>query len=181
MMLLSKEAVLYRVYSAVMFFKDSVKISRQLNSVPLQPSGRRDIPSGPSTVRTTRTFCRDLPLCREASNCSNLHPSKRRSSTSGCHSVFVQLWDFFSKHRYGKTAATVRTMWILVRMHSFISQVEHSKFRCLDDSLHGPNTRALDMEIACIRFITRTKDVIVRTRQALIWKLRAAKRRSSGR
>jgi hypothetical protein len=28
MMLLSREAVLYRVYSSVMFFKDSVKISR---------------------------------------------------------------------------------------------------------------------------------------------------------
>jgi hypothetical protein len=35
-----------------------------------------------SSVRTTRTFRPDLPLCREASNCSSLHPSGRFSSTS---------------------------------------------------------------------------------------------------
>jgi hypothetical protein len=89
----------------------------------VHPSGRCDIPSGHSTfqassVRTTRTFHPDLPLCREASKDSSLHPSRRFSSMSEHHSVFDQLWDFFSKQRYGKTTATVRT-------HSSIRQVVH--------------------------------------------------------
>jgi hypothetical protein len=49
--------------------------------------------------------------------------------------VFYQLWDFFPKHRYGKIAATVWTMWIPVKTHSSIRQVAHSR---PDDDLHGP-------------------------------------------
>jgi hypothetical protein len=148
-------------------------------SVPLQPSRRRDIPSRHSTVqasfvRTMRTFRSDLPLCREVLNCSSLHPSGRLSSTAGRHSVFDQLWDFFPKHRYGKIAATVRTMWIPVRTRSFIRQVMRSKSRC-------PDTQALYMEIACIRSTVRTTYVMVQTYQALIWKLCTTKVWPSGR
>jgi hypothetical protein len=103
-----------------------------------------------SSVRTTRTFCSDLPLCQEASNYSSLHPSGHFNSTSGRHSLFNQLWDFFSKHIYGKIAATVWTMWIPVQTHSSIRQVSHSQFRRPDASLHGPDARATYMEIACI-------------------------------
>jgi hypothetical protein len=118
-----------------------------VKSDPLQPSERHDIPSGRSTVQassfqTTRTFHPDLPLCREASNCSSLHPSRHFSNTSERYSVFDQLWDFFPKHRYGKTAATDRTMWIPVLTCSSIWQVAHSKIRRSDDSLHGPYVRA---------------------------------------
>jgi hypothetical protein len=127
-----------------------------------------------SSVRTTRTFRLNLPLCQEASNCSNLHLSGRFNSTFGRHSVFNQQWDFFPKHRYGKIAATVRTMWIPVWTRSSLKQVEHSKFRRLDNSLHGPDARATYMEIACIWST-------VRMREAFVWKLRAAKVRSSGR
>jgi hypothetical protein len=108
MMLLYREAALSRVYTSFLFFKeDSVRISRQLNSVPLQPSRRRDILSGcsivqASSVRTTRTFHLDLPLCREASNWYSLHPSGHFSSTSGCHSVFDQPWDFFPNTDMGR-------------------------------------------------------------------------------
>jgi len=96
-------------------------VYKSVKSDPSQPSGLCDIPSGFSTVqassvRTTRTFHLDLPLCREDSNCSSLHPSGRFSSTSGCHSVFYQILDFFPKHRYWKTAAIVWTMWIPVWM-----------------------------------------------------------------
>jgi len=152
----------------------------------LQPSRRCDISSGSSTlqassVRTMRTFCPDLPLCREALNCSNLHPFGCFRSTSWRHSVFDQLWDFFLKHRYGKTAATVRKMWILVRTHSSIRQVVHSKSRRPDSSPHGLNARATAMEISCIWSTVWTTCSIVRTREALIWKLRAAKVRPSGR
>jgi hypothetical protein len=128
-----------------------------------------------------RTFRPNLPLYREASNCSSLHPSERFSSTSRHHSVFDQLWDIFLKHRYGKTAATVRTMWILVRMRSSIRQVADSKFRRPDASLHGPNARATYMEIACIRSTVRTIIPMVWTREALIWKLRAVTVRPSKR
>jgi hypothetical protein len=75
---------------------------KAVSTVPLQPPGRRVIPFGHSTiqassVRTMRTFCLDLSLCREASNCSKLHPSGRLSRTSRHRPVFDQLWDFFPK------------------------------------------------------------------------------------
>jgi hypothetical protein len=88
---------------------------------------------------------------------------------------------FLSKHRYGKTAATVWTMWILIWTCSFINHVVHSKSRRPDVSLHGPDTQASNMEIACIRSAVRTTDAMVQTRQALIWKLHAVKVRLSGR
>jgi len=120
-----------------------------------------------------RTFGPDLPLCREASNCSSLHPSRRFSSTFGWHSVFDQLWYFFPKHKYRKIAAIVRT-------RSSIRQVLHLKFRRPDASLHGPNVRATYMEIACIWSTVQTTIPLVRTRKALIWKLCAAEVQPSG-
>jgi hypothetical protein len=102
-----------------------------------------------SSVRTTRTSRPDLPLCREVSNCSNLHPFGRFSSTSERLSVFNKLQDFFPKHSYRKIAATVRTTWILVRTHSSIRQVSHSKSKRSDASQHGPDARSLYMEITC--------------------------------
>jgi len=127
-----------------------------------------------SSFWTTRTFRLDLPLCREASNCSSLHPSER-------HSVFDQLWDFLPKHRYGKIVATVRAMWNPILTRSSIRKVSHSKSRHPGASLHGPDARASDMEIACIRSTVRTTIPLVRTREALIWKLRATEVRPSGR
>jgi hypothetical protein len=44
----------------------------------------------------------DLPLCREASNCSSLHPSGRFSSPSGRLSVFNQASGFLSKTQIWK-------------------------------------------------------------------------------
>jgi hypothetical protein len=134
-----------------------------------------------SSVWTNRTFRPDLPLCREALNCSSLHPSGCFSSTSGRHSVFDQLWDFFPKHKYGKIAATVRKMWIPVRTSSSIRQVEHSKFRRLDIGLHGSDTWATYMEIACIWSTVRKTIPLVQTCEALIRKLRTVEVRLSGR
>jgi hypothetical protein len=82
--------------------------------------------------------------------------------------VFDQLWDFFPKHRYGKTATTVRMMCVPVRTLSFIRKVVHSTFNCPDFSLHGPNAQVSYMEIACIRVTVRTSSFMVRTLQALI-------------
>jgi hypothetical protein len=94
--------------------------------------------------------------------------------------MFDQLSDFFRKQRYGKTAATVRMMWIPIWTRSSIRQVAHSKIRRPDDGLHGLDARASYMEIASSKFTVRTTDVMVRTSQALIWKLRVAKVRPSG-
>jgi hypothetical protein len=87
--------------------------------------------------------------------------------------------DFVPKHRYGKTAATVQTMCVPIRTLSFIRQVGHTKFNRPDVSLHGPDTQASYMEIACISSTVRTSAFMVQTLKALIWKLRAAKVQSS--
>jgi len=123
----------------------------------------------------------DLPLCREASICSNLHPSRHFSSTSGRHSVFDQLWDFLPKHSYGKIAATVRTTWIPVRTRSSIRHVSHLKSRRPDVSPLGPDALESDMEIACIRSTVWTTIPLVRTCEALLWKLLATEVRPFGR
>jgi hypothetical protein len=123
----------------------------------------------------------DLPLCREASNCSSLHPFGHFSSPSGQSSVFDQASGFLAKHRYGKIAATVRTTWIPVRTRSSIRQVSQFKSRRSDASQHGPDALASNMEIACIRSAVRTTVPPVRTCEAFIWKLLAAVVRPSRR
>jgi len=136
-MMLLNRVLLFRVLP-----EDSAQSTSQKNRIPCNRPDDMIYHSDAqlfkaSSVWTTRTFCPDLPLCQEASNYSSLHLSGRFSSTSGRHSVFDQLWDFLPKHKYGKIAATVRTMWIFVRTHSSIRQVAHSKFRYPDISLHG--------------------------------------------
>jgi hypothetical protein len=112
----------------------------------------------------------DLPLCREASNCSSLHPSGRFSSPSGRPSVFDQASGFLSKHRYGKITAAVWKTWIPVRMRSSIRQVSQFKSRrqsawsgraCIryGNCVHqidrqdahplGPDAQSLYMKITC--------------------------------
>jgi hypothetical protein len=100
--------------------EDSVQSTSQRNRIPCsrlddviyRPNAQL---SKASSIRMMRTFRPDLPLCGEASNCSNLHPSGRFSSTSGRLSVFDKLHDFFPKHSYEKFAVAVRAMWIPVR------------------------------------------------------------------
>jgi len=119
-------------------------------------------------------FLPDISLCREVLNCSRLHPSGRFSSPFGRLSVFDKLQDFFSKHSYGKIVTTVRT-------RLSIRQVSQFKSRRQDDDPHGPNARASDMEIACIKPTVRTIILLVRTSEAFIRKLLAADVRPSGR
>jgi hypothetical protein len=54
-------------------------------------------PKLPSERSSVSNICPDAHMCREALIYSSLHLSGRFSSTSGRHSVFNQLWDFFSK------------------------------------------------------------------------------------
>jgi hypothetical protein len=98
MILLNKDSAIQRSSRRFCTVYKSEKLD------PLQPSGRRDIPSGRPTIQSIillddENFSSE-PSCvaREASNCSSLHPSRCFSSTSGRHSVFDQLWDFFLKN-----------------------------------------------------------------------------------
>jgi hypothetical protein len=149
----------------------------RLDNVTYRPDAQL---SKASSVRTTRTFRLDLPLCREASNCSNLHPSRRFNSTSERLSVFDKLQDFFPKHSYGKIATTFRMKWIPFRTRSSIRQGSHSKFRCLDVSPLGLDVRESDMEIACIKSTIRMTIPLFRTREVLVWELLAAEVRPFG-
>jgi len=145
----------------------------------LHPSRRCDIPSGHSTVQSiihsddkelsVQTF-----LCVEKLQIvpSCIFPNV---SASGRSSVFDQLWDFFPKHRFGKITATVQMKCVLVWTLSFIRQVVHTKFNRLNVILHGLDTRASYMEIACINSTVWTTTFMVRMLKPLIWKLHAAK------
>jgi len=129
--------------------------SKQYSSVPLHSSGGREIPSRHSfvevsSVRTTRTFSPDIPLCPEALNCSRLHPSEHLSNMSGRLSVFDKLKDFFPKHRYWKTVATSQKMCVPVRALSLIGQLVHTKFNRSNISLHGPNAQALKLKLHAV-------------------------------
>jgi hypothetical protein len=168
MMLLNRDSA---IQSASRRFCTIYKLEK---SDPLQPSGRRDIPFGRPTVQSIIRLDDENFSSEEALNCSSLHPSGHFSSTSGRHSVLDQLWDFLPKHRYGKIVATVWT-------HSSIRQVAHSKFRRPDVSLHGPDTRAIYMEIACIKSTIQTTIPLFWIREASIWKLLAAEVQSSRR
>jgi hypothetical protein len=129
----------------------------------------------------TRTFCSDLPRCREVSNYSSLHPSGCFSRTFERLLVFNKLQDFFPKHSYGKITATIRTTWIPVRTRSSIRQVSQFKSRRLDDSPHGPDVRASNMEIPYIKSTVQIIITPVRTRETFILKFLVADVRPSGR
>jgi hypothetical protein len=143
----------------------SVQSASRPNNVSYRPDAHL---SKASSARTTRTFRSDLSLCREVSNCSSLHLSRRFSSPSGQLSVFDKLQDFFPKHSYGKIAAVVRTTWIPILMHSSIRQVSQFKSRRPGDGPHGSDVRASNMEIECIKSTVWTIIPLVRTRKASI-------------
>jgi len=96
-------------------------------------------------------------------------------------SVRPKLQDFFPKHSYGKITIIVWTTWIPVRTRSSIRQILQFKSRRLNVSHHCPDSQASDMEIPYIRSAVRTTILLVRTREALVWKLLAAEVRQSGR
>jgi hypothetical protein len=124
----------------------------------------------PSIIRPDDENLRTAPVC-----ISQDFSAARLDATQCSISYGI----FFPKHKYEKTVATVRTMWIPVRTRSSIRQVVHSKSRRLDTSLHGLDVRSTYMEIACIRSTVRTTCPMVWMREPLIWKLLAAKVRPS--
>jgi hypothetical protein len=102
-------------------------------------SRQRGFPSGPSSVS------RSFELLQLASVQMIQQPVRTTLS------VRPKLQDFFPKHRYGKIAATVRAMWIPIPTRSSIRHVSQFKSRRPNASHHGPDARASDIEIGCIR------------------------------
>jgi hypothetical protein len=145
-----------------------------------------------TSVRTTRIFRPEAHQCLEASISSSLHPSGRNGESFGHSSEFEKIqrssasvrttWQYrpdaiqcltsirvsASRHSYGKTAETVRTICDPVRTMSSIRKVVHTKFNRLDISLHGPDEQASYMEIACTSSTVRTLVFRVRTLKALL-------------
>jgi hypothetical protein len=158
--------------------EDSVHFTSQKNPVPCQLSGRRVIPSGrpsvQSIIRPVDVDSRpDLPLCREASNCSSLHPSGRFSSLFGRHSVFDQSFRIsFQNTNMGRSLQPSRRCGFpldtLIQKASIAIQIQTSGCQsswserasirygnCMhqislsDNHPLGPDTRSLYMEITC--------------------------------
>jgi hypothetical protein len=151
-------------------------IYKSENSVPCQPSGRCVILSERVEL-SIRTFL-SVEKLRTAPACIHQDISATRPDDSQCSAIFRIS---FQNTVMGRSLQPSGQRWIPVRTLSSIRQVSHSKSRRPDASQHGPDTRASDMEIVCIRSTVRMTIPLVRTREALVWKLLAAKVRLSGR
>jgi len=182
---------------------------------------RPDVHQSATSVRTTRSFRPDTHQCLEASNSSRFHPSERNGKSSRrssefekiqCSSTSVQTTWLYrpdaihcltsirvsaSRHSYGKTTATVRTMCDPVRTMSYIRQerayqVQPSgrqpslsgrssfiyencmhQFNRPDISLQGPDAPSLIMVISYSRSATVRTLGQHRPDSALLWKLSA--------
>jgi hypothetical protein len=119
--LLCKDAFLQGFCYSEVFPEDSAKFAIQKNRFPAScpnynvPYRSDAHQTKASSIRTTWIPPPDLPLCREASNCSTCirpNDSVGRPDNPQCS---IKPHDFFPKHKYGKIAATVRTTWIPVR------------------------------------------------------------------
>jgi hypothetical protein len=117
--------------------------------------------------------CPDLPLCREASNCSSLHPSGRFSSPSGRSSVFDQASGFLSKTQIWedccnrpndvdfRPGALIHKASIAIQIQTSGGQSSWSGQACIkyencvhhinlpDDHPPDPDAQSLCMEITC--------------------------------
>jgi hypothetical protein len=149
---------------------------------------RPDAHQSATSVRTTRSFRSDAHQCLEASNSSRLHPSRHNGKSSErslefekiqCSSASVRTTWLYrpdaiqcltsirvsaSRHIYGKTAATVWTMFS-------IRQEVHTKFNRPDVSLQGPDAPSLIMVITCSQSATVRTLGQHRPDAAFIWKL----------
>jgi hypothetical protein len=153
-----------------MLLEDSAQFTSQKNPDPCQPSGRHDIPSGRPTVQSIiRSDDENFPS----------KPSHVSRSFE-----LLQLASVRTFQQHIRTTLSVRPSFRISFQNTDMGrsmQVSHSKSWRPDASQHGPDARALDMEIMCIKSTIRTVIPLVRTREAFICKLLAAKVRSSGR
>jgi hypothetical protein len=99
-------------------------------------------------------FRPDPPLYREASVSACIRPD----DSAACPDAFQysNKLQILSKIKYGKIAATVRTMWIPVRTRFSLRQESQFKFNRLDVCQDGPDACSTDMEIADSTSTVRT-------------------------
>jgi hypothetical protein len=116
--------------------EDFVWISRQLNSIPLQPFGRRDIPFGHSTVQASSVWtflyveklqtvpayiCLDVSVARlDATQCSISYGISFRNTDMGRQLQQFRrcVFPFGCAHSFGKSSnqiSNVRTTVFIVR------------------------------------------------------------------
>jgi hypothetical protein len=171
-MLFNKDSAIQKCFQKTLH---SLQV-RKFNSLPavrwrVIPSGR---PSVQSIIRPDDVDSRpNLPLCREASNCSSLHPFRRFSSSSGRLSVFNQALGFLSKTQIwedccnhlndvdSRPNALIHKASIVIQIQMFERQSSWSGRasirygNCMhqisrpDDHPPGPNARSLYMKITC--------------------------------
>jgi hypothetical protein len=145
------------------------------------PSGRRELfVQTPISVKKLQ-IVQDCIRSDVMANCPDALQSSRRSQCSSASVWTTWLYRLdaiqcltsigvsASRHSYGKTTATVRTMCDPVRTMSSIRQVVHTKYNRPDVSLHGPDDQASYMKIACTSSTVQTLAFRVRTLQALLW------------
>jgi len=118
------------------------------------------------TVRTTRTFRPNLPLCQEVSNCSSLHQSRCFGNTSGRLSVFDQASGFLSKTWIwedccNRLDALIHKASISIQIQTFrrqsawfgLAYIRYGncvhQINCPDDHSSGLDERSLYKEITC--------------------------------
>jgi hypothetical protein len=138
------------------FKEDSIQI----------PSQRSQIPSFHSNGPVMRP---DAHQCPKVSNYSRFHPSRRLSNTSECSLVFDNKLDFLLRHRYGKTAASVRTLG-LHRSDAILDRAklgeELQPSGCRGNTVRTP---IILMKITCSRSATIRTLGQHRPDVALIW------------
>jgi hypothetical protein len=162
--------LVYRDSAIQSFSRRFCTVYKSVKSDPLKPSGRRDILSErltvqASSVRTTRTFHPDLPLCREASNCSSLQHvrmplnvrlamrflSKTQIWEDGCNrpdDVDSHPNAFIHKASRSFKIKTSRRQSSWSERASYIYGNYMHQINRSNDMFYGPDARSLDMEIA---------------------------------
>jgi hypothetical protein len=143
-------------------------------SNPLQPFGRRDIPSRCPTVQSIiRLDDENFPF-----GPSFVSRSFELFQLASVWTFQQHVWKTLSvrpDHCNHSDDVDSCSDALIIR------KVAHSKIICPDVSLHGLDARATYMEIACIWSTIWMTILLVRMLEALIWKLRAAEVRSSER
>jgi hypothetical protein len=160
------DAALSRVYSSAMFFKKIMWSFQGFISIPCQPSGRRGILSGHSSVSNIRpddeTFCPDAYQCLEAWTVQGfIRPDVMENFLDTLQSLRRPS---VLAHPSGRRGYTVRTPFSVWQALGFLTQ----------DTVMGRRLLlsrrcASYMEITCTSSTVRTSVFRVRTLQDLLW------------
>jgi hypothetical protein len=139
--------------------EDFVQSSRQWSLSPLHLSGRHGIPSGRSSIKQHSSGRRDLsvqtPICvqklRTVPSCIHSDVSATRPDAFQCSTSKMIS---FPKHRYGKTAGTVRTT-LLFHLNAILDKARHAEdFQLSGRQFTLSGRPVLIMKITCSKSTT---------------------------